>query len=168
MGDLGHLYKVYLKVITKKEQEESEEEFGCTPLKIRNNNKVSYRFYDEEGNTENINKGLIDGVFIKYELEQEEPALIASFVTEEKDLYNLISGIEPPKDEEEEKGLEDLKQSLRDVIKQGLEKMITNVKKAVDKNLNDNEEKNIKEMVEEVSEQIDKKHGCGSNCSCKE
>ena len=81
MGDLGFLYKVYLKTITKKNEEESEEEFGCISLKIRNNNRVSYRFYDEEGNTETINKGMIDGVFLKYALDEEEPSLIASFIT---------------------------------------------------------------------------------------
>jgi len=132
MGDLGYLYKVYYKMFTAHEVE-NKEEFSAIKLKIRNRNVNSYRFYDENGETIAIDNKMFGGVYLKYDLESEQPSIISSFITDDVDMYQVVSGEIPPKNEEEKKSLEELKNGLKGIVEKALQDMLEKVKINLDK-----------------------------------
>jgi len=126
--DLGYVYRVFFKVTGNQETGENIEEFGVRKLNIRNINNAGYRYYDEKGETQSISKELLGGVFMTYGHTDKPPYLMSWFITDDEEMYKLISGEVPPKSEDEQKGLEDLKTGLQAVVIKSMENMIQYIK----------------------------------------
>ncbi len=162
MGDLGNLYKLYFKVYTKINDEatdetnlfqDTEEIYGSEIYKIRNRNKDTYRYYDSNGNTQKIHRANIDGVFIENGMLEEVPFIACFIMTDDKDMNDLFTGVIFPKDEEEKKGLDNLKEYMRKYVEKAVEKLVLKIKNTMekqipeDKNENNKEDKTISETV---------------------
>jgi len=127
MGDLPNIYKIYYKVFTKNNFQDFE--FSVKVLKVRNRLKDGgYSFYNDDGDTVKIEKKMLGGVFLQYALEEKEPYVEAYFIEDDKDLYELISNIIPPQDEEETNYLTKLEEGLREIVNDGLVNLIESVK----------------------------------------
>lgn len=131
-GDAGYVYKVYLKIFTNSSGEISEEVFNAEKFRIRNISNMGYRYYDENNNTHTIRQDMLGGVFLLNELEKVEPSYSAYFITDEKDLYDLVTGEMPPKNDEEKIGLEKLQKDMRAMVDKGIEKVVQAIKKSLD------------------------------------
>lgn len=129
-GDLGYLYKVYFSIAT--ENDVTKEDFGVEKYKIRNKNNSGYRYYDKNNETLKIGYDLIGGVFVIHELQEDPPKIVAYFMSDDKDLYELVSGEVPPKNKEEEEGLKQLKNGLRRTAEEEIKKIVDANKKVLE------------------------------------
>ena len=133
MGDLGNIYKIFFRLEQFVDEETKEdgtrETFNAIELKVRNKNKFSYRYYDEDGETKTINNGHLNGVFIDNLLMSTEPSVTAYVISTDKDMFEVVTGKVPAKDEEEEKGLADFKESLKKIAEDTLARYIEKIQR---------------------------------------
>jgi len=131
MSELGNLYKIYYTITQTKEDEENREEFNAIPVKIRNKNgDGSYRFYNEEGETVNIKANHLNGAFLDNKILSQTPSMTAYLITEDKDMFELVTNEVPPKDKED--GLAVLKQQMKRLVEDSLTKFIEQLKRATE------------------------------------
>ena len=102
---------------------------------------------------------MLGGVFITFGLTEEKPFVMSSFIMDDDEMYELISGKSPAKDEQEQKGLDDLKKGLSDVVKSSLEKYIDNLKFKAEK---------LSKQTEGHQCQCGHEHEKVEECQCEE
>lgn len=161
-GDLGVIYKVYFKLTPGETEEENKEEFGAIPLNIRNHStKNGYRYYNENGETISIKNEFLNRAFIENNLVSEKPSLSSYIITEDKDMYELVTGIIPPKDEEEEEGLKNFRLQMKQLVEDALVDLLRRVKYITEK-----AGANIEESEFVKPEEVEVKCGCSDKgCS---
>lgn len=126
MGDLNDIFKIFF-TLKQRDDETNEEIFSASKLKVRNRNNDSYRYYEND-ETKKILKKHMGGVFVEQNLMVEDASITAYVITDDLDMYKIVTGEEPPRDEEEEKGLEDFKDQLRKLTEQYLTDYIEKVR----------------------------------------
>ena len=158
MSNLEELYKVFYKMTQTEKEEENKEEFSAISLKIRNKNKDgSYRFYDEDGQTVSIKAQHLNGVFLTNNLISESPSITSYLITEDKEMFELVTGVVPPKDKEEEEGLASLKHQMKNIVEDSLTQFIERLKRAT-------ENIDVKDAIALTEEEINVKHECSHGC----
>ena len=131
MGDLGQIYKVYYKILFDENINEESYVFDVKGLRIRNRNRDSYSFYNEENETVKIKKDILFGIFVEHNLDAEQPYVEAYFYTDDQDMFDVIN--EENRTDEEEKGIVKMKEDLKALVYKQLGNLIEKVKDVMDK-----------------------------------
>ena len=139
MGNLKNLYKIFYKMYTEVGDEESGDktitEFNGVPVKVRNKNKDgSYRYYEEDGSTVTIKKNMMGGVYLEYGLDQTPPFVIGYFITENEDVFKKVVK------QEMDKTITELKKGLEETVLNGIEKLVKRNQRAMETLLDEKKE----------------------------